>query len=261
MTPPAEMSGSQPLATIEIELRHGVPTVDVRVAGEPLRLFLDLGGHRAIALTASELSRVKVKPLEATDRFRNSAGQVLTSRRFIAQDVVLGSLPLGDLEGSESVFGDSVPPDRNGYIGMPVLGRYLLVLDYPAKQLRMYRTGDKLALERECGPSTFPVSLENGIATTRGNTEFGDLVFLWDTGTTHNFIRRSSVPQATGRRIDDGSPVMTVQKLVLGERDYGPQEFRLIQFQAPAVDAYLGAGLLGTRRVCLDIPQGKGGSG
>ncbi len=31
-----------------------------------------------------------------------------------------------------------------------------------------------------------------------------------------------------------------------------------VRFGAPAVDAYLGAGVFSSRKVCLDIPQGKG---
>jgi hypothetical protein len=40
--------------------------------------------------------------------------------------------------------------------------------------------------------------------------------------------------------------------------DVAPQEFRVVPFGAPAVDAYLGAGIFSSRKVCLDIPQGKG---
>lgn len=258
--PSAPGGAPQPLADIPIEIRHGLPTVDVRVSGETLKLFLDLGGHRAIALTASELSRAKVRFLARTNQFRNSSGQIMESRQFIAENVFLGHLPLGDLEGGESIFGDDAPPDRNGYIGMPVLGRYLLVVDYPAKRVRPYKSGDAEALASECGTKTFTIALVNGIAQSVGSTEHGDRVFLWDTGATHNVIRPTALPPDTarGRRIDDGPPVVNLDKLKLGEHDIGSQEFRLVQFGAPAVDAYLGAGLFASRRVCLDIPQGKG---
>jgi hypothetical protein len=54
--------------------------------------------------------------------------------------------------------------------------------------------------------------------------------------------------------------VIRLEKLALGGLQVGPQDFRLVQFGAPAVDGYLGADLFASRRVCLDIPQGKGGS-
>jgi hypothetical protein len=250
----------QPLADIPIEIRNRLPTVDVRVSGQPFKLFLDLGGFQALALTTSELTRVGVRFHDSSDQFRNSKGQILTSRRFLAEGVFLDSFYLGDLEGGESIFGDSVPPDRNGHIGMPVLGHYLLVVDYPQKRVRLYGSGNTAALKGECGEKTFPVRLEKGIAVSTGSTEHGDRLFIWDTGSTDNVIRPSVVPpqKAAGRRIDDGPPVVTLERLELGGHDIGPQQFRLVPFGAPDVDAYLGADLFATRRVCLDVRKGIG---
>jgi hypothetical protein len=257
---PGQGQRALPLAEIPVEIRNRLPTVDVRVSGQPFTLFLDLGGHRAIALTTSELARVPVRFRDGSDQFRNSKGQVLTSRRFLAEGVFLGSFYLGELEGGESIFGDSVPPDRNGYIGMPVLGRYLLVIDYPQKRIRLYDSGNTAALIHECGGASFPVRLEKGIAVSTGSTEYGDRLFIWDTGATDNIIRPSAVPpeKATGRRIDDGPPVVTLERLKLGGLEIGPQRFRLVQFEAPDVDAYLGADLFESRRVCLDVRNGIG---
>ena len=248
------------VADIPIEVRNRLPTVDVRVSGQPLKLFLDLGGYSAIALTTSELVRVPVQFRDGLDHFRNSKGQVLSARRFLAERVFLGSFYLGDLDGAESIFGDSAPPERNGHIGMPVLGRYLLVVDYPQKRIRLYDSGNAVALKDECGGETFPIRFEKGIAVSTGSTEHGDRLFIWDTGSTDNVIRPSAVPpeKAMGRRIDDGPPVVTLERLKLGGIDIGPQQFRLVQFGAPDVDAYFGADLFASRRVCLDIRKGIG---
>jgi hypothetical protein len=211
-------------------------------------------------LTTAELERARVRFVGTSNHFRNSNGQSLESRNFIAENVMLANFPLGTVEGGESIFGDSVPPDRNGYIGMPILGRYLLVTDYAAKRVRLYRSGDQAALEHECGFRSFPVSLVNGIAQSLGATEFGDRQFLWDTGATDNVIRPASLPpdMATEPRVDDGPPVVKIKSLKLGVHDVGPQEFRVVPFGAPAVDAYLGAGIFSSRKVCLDIQQKKG---
>lgn len=257
---PQAVRAPEPFAEIPIEIRHRLPTVEVKVSGEIFKLFLDLGGHRAIALTPAELSRAHVRFLSTSSQFRNSTGQILQSRNFVAENVLLANFPLGDVEGGESLFGDAAPPERNGYIGMPILGRYLLVTDYTAKRVRLYRSGDQAALEQECGSRTFSVALVNGIAQSVGSTEFGERLFLWDTGATDNVIRPASLPpdKGIGRRIDDGPPVVNIESLRLGEYDVGPQEFRVVPFGAPAVDAYLGHGLFSSRKVCLDIQQGKG---
>jgi hypothetical protein len=257
---PPSVPVSEPLAEIPIEIRHRLPTVEVKVSGEVFKLFLDLGGHRAIALSTAELSRARVRFLSTSSHFRNSTGQTLQSRNFVAENVLLANFPLGDVEGGESIFGNAAPPERNGYIGMPLLGRYLLVTDYAAKRVRLYRSGDQAALERECGSRTFSVAMVNGIAQTVGSTEFGERLFLWDTGATDNVIRPDSLPpeKGTGRRIDDGPPIVNIESLKLGDYDVGPQEFRVVPFGAPAVDAYLGHGLFSSRKVCLDIQKGMG---
>lgn len=257
---PELQNGSAPIATIPIEIRSGIPTVSVSVAGRPLYLMVDLGGHQGISLTAPELEQVTVRYLPTTSKSQNAKGEKLEARRFVAPNVVLGNLALGDIEGGESIFGTSVPPDRNGYIGEPVLGRYLLVLDYPSKQIRLYRSGDSVALQSECGINTFAVDFANGIATSTASTEFGELEFVWDTGTTHNFLRpaANATLEKLGRRIDEGPPVVTVSSVVLGGKDFGPQEFRLVPFAAPQVDGYLGAGLMSSHKVCLDIGKAMG---
>ena len=251
----------QPLADIPIELRHGLPTMDVLVGGETLRLFLDLGGYQPIALTASEMERAKVKVLPKTTRFRNSKGEALEAKQFLASHVTLGAFGLGDLEGGESVYGGSVPPDRNGYIGRAAVEKYLIVFDYPQQRIRLYPSGDERALQAECGSRHFRIDLIDGIVRSIVATEFGPRVFLWDSGATNNVIRPSALPAsvvAAGRKIDEGSPVTELKQVQLDGHDVGPQQFRLIQFGAPAVDGYLGAGVLASHKVCLDIPRNVG---
>ena len=249
----------QPLAEIPIELRHGMPTVDVTVGGAPLRLFLDLAGYQPIALTAAEIGRVKIDLLPEVTRFRNSEGEVLEARQFMARAVAIAGFDVGDLQGGESIPGRSAPPDGNGYIGRPVLQRFLLVLDYPNRRVRFYASGNDAAMRGECGSRRFRIDLADGIVRSVADTEFGPRLFVWDTGTTHNFIRPSVLPAGmTGTKIDDGGPVIEIEHVRLDGHDVGPQQFRLVPFGAPAVDGFLGAGLLSSHKVCLDVGRNVG---
>ncbi len=259
--PRLDESKPAPLADLPIDLRHRLATVDVLVAGQPLKLFLDLGGFHAISLTAAELSRANVQMREAPHEYMNSAGRMFESRRFIAPDVVIGGVSFGDLEGGEFLFDASAaPPEGNGYIGMGLLGQYLVVFDYPAKRVRLYRSGDSRALELECGRNRFEVSLVDQVAQSVVTTDYGDLLVEWDTGATHNFIRPSAIRrgQNPGGRNDVGQPTMSIASLRLAAQELGPQEFRIAQFYAPARDAIFGTSFFASRRVCLDLPQGTG---
>lgn len=254
-------SQPSPLLDLPIELRYRLPTVDVLVSGQPFKLFLDLGGFHAISLTTAELSRSNVRFLESPHEFMNSAGTIFESRRFVAPNVVIGGVSFGDLEGGEFLFNDAVaPPERNGYIGIGLLGQFLVVLDYPAQRVRLYQSGDARALELECGRKGFDVSMENKVAQSTVRTDYGDLLFEWDTGATYNFIRPAAIRrgESVDRRSDMGQATISIASLRIGAQELGPQEFRVAQFHAPALDAIFGTSFFASRKVCLDMPQGRG---
>lgn len=252
---------SSAIAELNIEVRSGIPNTEVLIAGQSFKLFIDLGGFRAISLTTAELARSNVKFVDKSDRYKNASGKAFETRQFIAPSVSVGGVSFGDLEGGEIAYAEGEgPPDGNGYIGMGLLGKYLVVFDYPGGRVRLYQSGDYGSLRRECGDNLFPIIMKNGVAASIGQTEYGELLIEWDTGTTHNFLRPSTLPKfvSEGSKLDDGSPVTTLSKLSMGGKDYGPLDFRLVQFAMPAVDGVLGAGLLSARKVCLDLPKQQG---
>jgi hypothetical protein len=259
--PPLATSPPVPLVEIPIELRQRLPNVEVRISGQRFKLFLDLGGFHAVSLTRVELGRADVHWVESPHTFMNSAGKMFESRQFIAPNVVIGGASFGDLEGGEFLFDDALaPPDRNGYIGMGLLGQFLVVLDYPARRVRLYPSGDRRALAVECGRSTFEVSLVDKVAQSVLKTEYGDLRVEWDTGATHNFIRPVAIERGrdAARRADPAQPTVTLASVQLAAQELGPLEFRVAQFQAPALDAIFGTSFFLSRKVCLDLPQGLG---
>ena len=248
----------KPLANIPVALKDGLPTTEVRIAGRPVKLFLDLGGFQAITLTSEQLETASVRFVDRFEEYRNAYGGAFKARSFVARDVNVGGASLGDIEGGEIVFTEGhAPPVKTGYLGMRLLGRFLLVLDYPSRYVRLYASGNHQAFARECGQQSFQVLTVNEVAQSVVFTEYGKLLFEWDTGATHDFIRPSR--QRPEMRRGDGSlPGTTLRKFVLGRHDYGPLRFNVLDFSAPAVDGILGTDFLETRKVCLDIKQGKG---
>jgi hypothetical protein len=250
----------KPLVEFPVKIINGLPTLTVIVLGKPLNLFLDLGGFNEIALTSEELATIPVEFSGGTVSYRDSTGSVSESREFVVTNVKLGGVQVGPLEGAEFAFGRAGPPDKNGYIGIGFLKNFLLVLDYPESRVRLYTKGDEKALEMECGTRLFSVARVNGIAQTNASTDLGNLLFLWDTGSTDNVIRTSRVERTHLRpqTSDDGPPIVKLQRFTLARRNYGPSEFRAIAFKAPDVDAVLGTPFYRANRVCLDLSRGVG---
>ena len=259
--PTLDPSQPLPLVDIPIELRHRLPNIDVLISGRRFKLFLDLGGFHAISLTPAELDRADVQVLDGPHTLMNSAGKMFEARRFIVPNVVIGGVSFSDQEGGEFLFDEALaPPDRNGYIGMGLLGQFLVVLDYPAKRVRLYPSGDRRAFAAECGRSTFDVSLVDMVAQSVVSTEHGDLRVEWDTGATHNFIRPAAIWRGrdTDPRPNPAQATETIASVRLAALELGPVEFRVAQFHAPALDAIFGTSFFLSRKVCLDLPQGIG---
>jgi hypothetical protein len=259
--PRLEQSQPLPLVEIPIELRQRLPNVEVLLSGQRFKLFLDLGGFHAISLTTAELKRADVRWVDNPDTFFNSAGKMFESRRFTVPNVVIGGASFGELEGGELVFDDALaPPDRNGYIGMGLLGQFLIVLDYPARRVRLYSSGDLRALAAECGRKTFDVAVVDMVAQSVVRTEQGELRVEWDTGATNNFIRPATIGRGrdNDRRSDPAQKTVTLASVRLGAQELGPLEFRVAEFRAPVLDAILGTSFFLSRKVCLDLPQGVG---
>jgi len=250
----------QPLLQVPLELRSGMPTTTVSIGGIELNLFVDLGGYSAIALTEAELKRVSVRYLTDSTRSTNASGDIYESRRFVAPGVSLGGVLLGDLEGSEFIFPEAAaPPDRNGYVGFALLSRFLLIVDYPNGSLRLYASGSKDAMIRECGDKSFEIDVVNGVAQTIADTDHGKLVFSWDTGSIRSVIRPSAVGVSVKAGVPaPGAPSHRMTKFVLGSRDFGPQSFLPIDYRGVVVDGVLGTDFFASRVVCLDIGRGKG---
>ncbi len=245
---------------IPVELHSGMPTISVGIAGKTLKLFVDSAGYNAIALTGPELLRVPVNYSGESTRSTNASGEIYESRRFIAPDVVLGGVVIGDLDGSEFVFpAAAAPPDRNGYIGFALLGRFLVVVDYPDHEIRLYPSGSTAAFSRECGAKQFDIDIVDGVAQSVAHTSAGSLVFSWDTGSTRSVIR----PSAVGMTAADAKAALVTRthrmsRFVLGTKDAGPQDFVVIDYAGIGVDGVLGTDFFRARAVCLDFPQGAG---
>ena len=245
---------------IPVELHGGMPTVSIGIAGKTLKLFVDSAGYNAIALTSDELRDVPVKYSGESTRSTNASGEIYESRRFVAPDVVLGGVAIGDLDGGEFVFpAAAAPPDRNGYIGFALLSRFLFVLDYPNHEIRLYPSGSTAAFASECGAKQFDIDIVNGVAQSVAHTSDGALAFSWDTGSTRSVIR----PSAIGMTTDAAKGVRAMRshrmsRFALGAQDAGPQDFVVIDYAGIGVDGVLGTDFFRSRVVCLDFPQGAG---
>ncbi len=245
---------------LPLEIRSGMPTIAVRVDGIPFELFVDLAGYAAVGLTPAELAQMDVQYVAEPTRSVNAAGTIVETRRFVVPDLVLGDTRFENLQGSEFVApAESMPPDRNGYIGFALLSQFLLVIDYPRRTLRLFRSGEPGVLLYECGPNMFDVEVVHGVAQSVARTDVGWRRFTWDTGSRRSVMRPLAVDRAKVQTSESGgSSRDRQQRFELGGHDVGPQDFAVIEYPALGADGVLGTDFFQSRVVCLDIRQGIG---
>jgi hypothetical protein len=110
--------------------------VTARASGRPLRLLVDLGGFDAVALVPDELKEL---PVTWTGRERttiSAMGKTATAREYSLADFELGGVQFPDVRGYEDLLhGPARDVKRAGYVGLGLLRRFRLIIDYPARQL------------------------------------------------------------------------------------------------------------------------------
>ena len=125
------------VATLPLGANHGLPEVELRVDGTPVRVLIDTGAYTGIAL------RPALVPPSARfagqRRFRDARGQSHEAREFSLDRLELAGLVERDVHGQELVHApDFAPPNRDGYVGRELLSRWRLLFDVPAGRLQLH---------------------------------------------------------------------------------------------------------------------------
>lgn len=246
---------SRPLR-IALTLRHGLPTMHASIGGKPVRLVLDAGSYQVVGLKTVVLGQLPVRFTGDQESFGDADGHVFVSRIFHAEHLVAGGLVATQFDGNELVgnSGKAALP-QDGLIGFGLLGRYQMVFDEPAGELRLYPSSAPSVLKRECGSEGGALRLERGVMVSDVRTGHGVFRVQWDSGSAQDALR----PSAVAGRIKDADLLrrLTFQRFDVAGQPAGPHEFVLRQFAAPDVDAVLGAGFFSTHVVCLDPSRGR----
>lgn len=244
-----------PQISIAFELKQGQPLVHAELNGVPVSLLLDLGGgDKAIVLNPSDAKSVAAHRTESTQSFSSFDGKIQKALGLEFNSVKLGGVDFGAMTGSEMADGGT------SYVGAGLLGKKLLVLDYKLNQLRMYESGDKTAMRRECGASTFPVDVVRGVFQSYLLTQGKVLTAAWDTGANFSVIRPSAVNLKIPDYVPGSQPqIHMIQSARLNESTFGALNAALIEFKGPPADLVLGTNFFQGKVVCLDALAHSGG--
>ncbi|HET6431085.1 hypothetical protein [Dyella sp.] len=241
---------------IPIVLKGGLPTVRATIAGQPVTLVLDAGNYQVVGLKTAVLGRLPIQFTGDAESFADADGRLLTSRLFHAEHLQAGGLVATQFDGNElaGAHGKAALP-ADGLIGFGLLGRYQMVFDEAGGELRLYPASVPGVLKAECGNEGGPLRMERGVMVSDVQTELGPLRVQWDSGSAASVLR----PSAVAGRVKDADLLrrLSFRQFDVAGQPAGAHGFVLRQFQAPDVDAVLGAGFFSKHIVCLDPSRGR----
>jgi hypothetical protein len=252
--PPPPPEPETGVVRLPIALEQGMAWVNASVQGRPLRLLVDLGGFDTVALVPEELKEL---PVSWTGRERatfSAMGESATAREYELKDFELGGVRFTELRGFEDLLHKKPrAKGRSGYVGLGLLRRFRLVIDYPARQLVLI--WPDAATPAEYDVASWPtLKFEKGDdgVMTRARVDGAERILVWDTGVSHCVLKKGLHGQAPVRKTG-GQLFITASSFDVAGIDAGPMDFALLDFKEPKADGFIGFPSFARHAVYVDF--------
>ena len=242
--------------TVPLQIRDHFPVITVRIDGRDLPLMYDLGGDFSLALTDKALALVETSPVEGTYTFSDVKGNIIEAPMFEVREIDVGGVLFHGVRGHADRSDPSYPRTDigdMGILGQPFFESKRIVLDYARGRMTII-PGDSEAPESAGCRGTAVSFLPEweGAPVTKAITDIGELTLIWDTGAPVSIIRGARAPRFGAKGASD---VVTSERLILGGTDFGPLEWRLLDYQEPqGSDGFIGHSFFASHIVCIDFP-------
>jgi hypothetical protein len=236
-------ASAQPVV-VPFEFVGNTPVIQVEIGNQRMPLLFDLGADD-IALSSDAMRSVQVQILAETYSLLDVYGSKIEGHKFLLPRMSIGSLEFRDVKGTEYVKA----PIGSGHFGLELVKTFRLVLDYKAQQMTFIPLDEPNPAQHGCSGTEVP--FERGWPATKTATDWGELLLVWDTGASTNVIRESVVKE---RGIPTEDFAVRSDRFVLGATEFGPVQFRSINFeQPPGVDGFVGYDFFAKHVVCIDF--------
>ena len=234
---------------VSIELEKGNPIASARINGIPVRLVVDSGGG-VISLRSEVIEKVAAARTGSTRSSTDAYGKKSTQTLFILDSLELGGSTFSNVEAGEaSKYVAESPGD--GVIGRNFLNQFLVVYDYSSRKITLFSRRDRSRADSEChGTAVRTIPDQDGIVVSMANTDHRAMRMLWDTGATYSFVKKTFVDK---HQLPVQEPFYTSQRFTLGQQDFGPLQFVVLDLQDPSnVDGFVGYNFFMNHVVCID---------
>jgi hypothetical protein len=245
--------------TVPLELSGNYPIISADIDGHKVRLMFDLGEDSALVLTRATLKELRIAVTEAGRTITDVKGNTMQSPIFKIPHLRIGGASFTNISGRVDAHDptyQSAHVGQQGYVGPSLLGAYRIVLDYRAGKMTVIPPGTQRIERAGCTGTVVPFLPEwEGAPVTKAQTDFGDLTFVWDTGAPVSIIRKSRIEETQAKVVNQ---VIRTERFSLNDTDFGPLEFRPLEFsQPPGTDGFIGTNFFAQHVVCVDFPGNR----
>jgi predicted aspartyl protease len=234
---------------VPIQIERGNPVASARINGVEGRLVMDSAGG-SVTLKSETIRKVGGKRMDETRATTDAMG-TNSARAIVRLDSFdFGPVKLGGIDADEaSAYVAQSPAD--GIVGRSILNKFAVVYDYSGGKITLISPEANAELDAECtGNRIDLVAASEETAVSVARIDQREIRVLWDTGATYSFIKKSV---ADTEKLPVVAPFYKSQRFALGEHEFGPMQFVVIDAQAPLdVDGFVGSNFFMGHIVCID---------
>jgi len=250
---------SAELIVIPIEIVNSFPLFEGFVNGHELTLTFDLGSDSTFALMPDGLRIARPDRGDRKSQRSDVKGNIVETATFKIRSLKIGTTEFTNVATIADAHDPSYPAPtgrEQGVIGEPLFKPYRLVLDYPHKRIILIPQSRRQPEKDGCTGDVVRFLPEwNGEPLTKLQTDLGDLVMTWDTGSPISIVSRSRIDRAKATVIDKA---YTSNRAVMGNTNYGRMALRVLDFsQPPGIDGFIGNDFFAKHVVCIDFPGNR----
>ena len=259
---PHLVSDQPKFTAISIRLVDTDPVIEVKINGSPIDVQFDIGTGTTLDIFPRQLESISKRRIDTASGGLSMSGPLGERPVYEVDLIEIGDIRFTNARIVEDYHDNEYREwftsrlDAYGFLGRGLLDRYRVVIDYPNRKLTLISPAAPPEQQAACTGVGLPLvqGQDWGLAS-KADTEIGELVLVWDTGTpTTGVLKRRTDLDALD--YEDGDTLLVKQFDINGHM-FGPMELEVWDWteNAPPFDGFIGYDFFADKVVCVDFPD------
>jgi hypothetical protein len=238
------------------------PVIEVKINGSPIDVLFDIGRGTTIAIFPPQLNSIEKRRVGTARSGLSMTGPTDERPTYEVDIIEIGGAQFTNATVVEDFHDDdfqesfALSLNAYGFVGVGLIEQYKIVIDFQNGELTLIPSSAPPDQQSMCRGKKLSLmqGKDWGIAT-QVETDIGELILVWDTGTPENGVLKSRT-DSNNLRLNDGDTLAT-DLFSIGGIDIGPQNLIVWDWSenAPPFDGLMGYDFFAENVVCVDLPN------